>query len=308
MKDKCNEIRTVNGSDSDQFNRVVTTPRSNFWQTSQRKIPLTKTLVMAILNVTPDSFSDGGKYNSLDSALKQTEKFIAEGADIIDIGGESTRPNADKISVDEEKQRVLPIIEAIKKRFDIPISIDTSKSEIAETAVNCGAEIINDISGLKFDEQIGDVATKNKTGLILMHLRGSFETMHKLEPVENIFDEVSSGFRESIAKAISYGVNKNQIALDIGIGFSKTYEQNLELLAKLDVLCKEFAEFPLLVGTSRKSFIGKILGNVPPSERLQGSLATVSLAVWHGAKIVRVHDVRETVETIKVIEAVFSQV
>jgi dihydropteroate synthase len=280
----------------------------NYWQTSHRKIPLSKTLVMAILNVTPDSFSDGGKFNSLDSALKHTEKFIAEGADIIDIGGESTRPNADKISVDEEKKRVLPVIEAIKKRFNIPVSIDTTKAEIAESAVNCGAEIINDISGLKFDERIGKVGAKHKTALILMHLRGTFETMHNLEPVENILDEVSNGFRESIAKAAGYGVNNNQIALDIGIGFSKTLNQNLELLAKLDVLCKEFAEFPLLVGTSRKSFIGKILGNVSADERLQGSLATVSLAVWHGAKIVRVHDVRETVETIKVVEAIHSSV
>jgi dihydropteroate synthase len=279
----------------------------NYLQTSQRQISLSKTLVMAILNVTPDSFSDGGKFNSIDSALKQSEKFIAEGADIIDIGGESTRPNADKISVDEEKRRVLPIIEAIKKCFDIPISVDTSKSEIAESAVGCGAEIINDISGLRFDERIGEVAAKHKTGLILMHLRGTFETMHKLEPVENIIDEVSNGFRESIAKAASYGVNKDQIALDIGIGFSKTFEQNLELLAKLYVLCKEFADFPLLVGTSRKSFIGKILGDVLPAGRLQGSLATISPAVWHGAKIVRVHDVRETVETIKVIKAISSQ-
>jgi dihydropteroate synthase len=278
------------------------------WQTSQRQIPLTKTLVMAILNITPDSFSDGGKFNSVDSALLQVEKFVDEGADIIDVGGESTRPKADKISVDEEKRRVLPIVEAIKKRFDIPISIDTWKSEIAESAVNCGAEIINDISGLRFDERIAEVAAKHKTALILMHLRGTFETMHKLEPVEDIIDEVSNGFRQSIVKATSYGVNRNQIALDIGIGFSKTFEQNLELLAKLDVLCKEFEEFPMLVGTSRKSFIGKILGNVPPKERLQGSLATVSLAVWHGAKIVRVHDVRETVETIKVVEAISSQV
>ncbi len=278
----------------------------NCWQTSQRKIPLSKTLVLAILNVTPDSFSDGGKYNSLDPALKQTEKFIAEGADIIDIGGESTRPNADKILIDEEKRRVLPIIEAIKKRFDVPLSIDTSKAEIAESAVNCGAEIINDISGLKFDERIGEVAAKHKTALILMHLRGTFETMHKLEPVENILSEVSNSFRESISKATSYGVNNNQIALDIGIGFSKTFEQNLELLAKLNNLSKEFAEFPMLVGTSRKSFIGKILGDISSSERLQGSLATISLAVWHGAKIVRVHDVRETAETIKVIEAIRS--
>lgn len=274
------------------------------WQTSQRKISLTNTLVMAILNLTPDSFSDGGKFNSFDAALRQTEKFIAEGADIIDIGGESTRPNADQITVEEEKKRVMPIIESIKKHFDIPVSIDTSKSEIAESAVNHGAEIINDISGLKFDERIAAVAAKYNTGLILMHLRGTFETMHRLEPVEDILVEVSSSFRKSIAKAIVCGVKKEHIAMDIGIGFSKTFEQNLELLAKLNVLCQEFSDFPMLVGASRKSFIGKILGDVPANRRLQGSLAAVSLAVWHGAKILRVHDVRETVETIKVVEAV----
>jgi dihydropteroate synthase len=278
-----------------------------YWQTSERKISLDKTLVMAILNATPDSFSDGGKFNSVDSALKQAEKFIAEGADILDIGGESTRPNSQRVSVEEEKKRVLPIIEAIAKRFDIPISIDTSKAEVAESAVNAGAEIINDISGLKFDERIAEVATKHKTGLVLMHLRGDFKTMHKLEPVEHILDEVSLGFIQSIEKAKSYGVEDKQIALDIGIGFSKTFEQNLELLAKLNVLCEKFSDYPILIGTSRKSFIGKILDNTNPDERLQGSLASVAISVWNGAKIVRVHDVKETVETLKVVEALKSK-
>jgi dihydropteroate synthase len=278
-----------------------------YWQTSERKISLEKTLVMAILNATPDSFSDGGKFNSVDSALKQSEKFIAEGADILDIGGESTRPNSQRVSVEEEKKRVLPLIEAIVKRFDIPISIDTSKAEVAESAVNAGAEIINDISGLKFDERIAEVATKHKTGLVLMHLRGDFKTMHKLEPVEHILDEVSLGFIQSIEKAKSYGVEDKQIALDIGIGFSKTFEQNLELLAKLNVLCEKFSDYPILIGTSRKSFIGKILDNTNPDERLQGSLASVAISVWNGAKIVRVHDVKETVETLKVVEALKSK-
>jgi dihydropteroate synthase len=278
-----------------------------FWQTSKRKISLEKTLVMAILNATPDSFSDGGKFNSIDSALKQTEKFIAEGADILDIGGESTRPNSERVSVEEEKNRVLPIIEAISKRFNIPISIDTSKAEVAESAVNSGAEIINDISGLKFDERIAEISARYKTGLVLMHLRGDFETMHKLEPVENILKEVSKSFRWSIEKAKSFGVKEEQISLDIGIGFSKTFEQNLELLAKLNLLCEQFSDFPILVGTSRKSFIVKILDNVSTSERLQGSVASVAISVWNGAKIVRVHDVRETVETLKVVEAIKSK-
>src|SRR5215203_1048036 len=152
------------------------------WQTSRREITLEKTLVMAILNVTPDSFSDGGKYLSIDDALKQAEKLISEGADILDIGGESTRPNSARVSMEEEKQRVVPIIEALTKRFDLPISIDTSKGEVAESAINSGAEIINDVSGLRFDQGIAKIASKYKTGLVLMHLRGKFETMHQQVP------------------------------------------------------------------------------------------------------------------------------
>lgn len=268
---------------------------------------MAKTLVMGILNVTPDSFSDGGKYLSLDSALKHAEKMIAEGADILDIGGESTRPHSTRVSVEEEIRRVCPIIEAIKKRFEVPISIDTSKSETAEKAVQVGAEIINDVSGLKFDEKIAKVAVRHKTGLVLMHLRGEFETMHRQEPVKDILPEVSAGFRWSIEKAKKNGVAESQIVLDIGIGFSKTFEQNLELLAKLDKIIAEFSEYPILVGTSRKSFIGKVLDDAPTDKRLPGSLASVAIAVWNGAKIVRVHDVRETVETLKVVEAIKSQ-
>lgn len=259
---------------------------------------------MAILNVTPDSFSDAGKFFSIDDALKQAEKFVDEGADIIDIGGESTRPNSKKVSADEEIRRVVPVIEAIKKCFDVTVSVDTSKSEVAEKAVEAGAEIINDISGLRFDERLAGVAAKQETGLILMHLRGTFETMHGQKPVENILREVSDGFHLSIAKAESCGVRSEQIALDVGIGFSKSFEQNLELLAKLDKLVAEFSNYPMLIGTSRKSFIGKILGNVPADERLNGSLASAAIAVWNGAKIVRVHDVKETVETLKIVEAV----
>ncbi len=275
-----------------------------FWQTSARKISLEKTLVMAILNATPDSFSDGGKFNSIDLALKQTEKIISEGADILDIGGESTRPNSAGVSVEEEIQRVCPIIEAIKKRFQVPISIDTSKSGVAEAAVNAGAEIINDISGLRFDEKIGEIAAKYNTGLVLMHLRGRFETMHKQEPVADILMEVSNGFCWSIEKAKSFGVTDNQISLDIGIGFSKTFEQNLELLAKLDKLINEFPNYPMLVGTSRKSFIGKILNEPNAEKRLSGSLSSIAIAVFNGAKIIRVHDVKESVDTIKVAEAI----
>lgn len=274
------------------------------WQTARRAISLEKTLVMAILNVTPDSFSDGGKFFSETEALKQAERLIAEGADILDIGGESTRPNSARITAEEETRRVAPVIEAITKRFDIPISIDTSKAAVAEKAVEAGAEIINDVSGLRFDEKIGEVAAKHHTGLVLMHLRGEFETMHKQEPVADILREVADGFRWSIEKAESFGVEKSRIALDVGIGFSKTFEQNLELIAKLDKLVKEFPEFPILVGSSRKSFIGKILNNAPAFERLHGTMATIAISVWNGAKIIRVHDVKAAVETVKTVEAI----
>lgn len=275
-----------------------------FWKTSRRTISLDKTLVMAILNATPDSFSDGGKFFSIDEALKQAEKMISEGADILDIGGESTRPNSARISAEEETRRVVPVIEAVAKRFEIPLSIDTSKSEVAEAAVGAGAEIINDVSGLLFDEKVGQIAAKYETGLVLMHLRGTFETMHKQPPVENILQEVAHGFRQSIEKAESFGVAKDKTALDVGIGFSKTFEQNLELIAKLDKLVDEFLDFPMLVGVSRKSFLGKILDDAPADKRLQGSLASAAIAVWNGARIVRAHDVRETVEMLKTVETV----
>ncbi len=262
---------------------------------------------MAILNVTPDSFSDGGNFFSIDDALKQAEKFIEEGADILDIGGESTRPKSQRVSAEEEIRRVVPVIEKIAKNFDIPISVDTSKAEVAKMAVNAGAEIVNDISGLRFDEKIAEVAAKYKTGLILTHSRGEFETMHQQEPVADILREVLNDLQRSIEKAESYGVKKENIALDVGIGFSKSFEHNLELIAKLNMLCEEFSNFPMLVGASRKSFIGKILGDAPTSERLQGSLASAAIAVWNGAKIVRVHDVKATIETLKVVEAVKKQ-
>ena len=259
---------------------------------------------MGILNVTPDSFSDGGKFSSLDAALKHAEKLIHDGADIIDIGGESTRPMSGQVSVDVEIQRVIPVIEAIAKKFDTPISIDTTKSAVAEQAVDAGAEIINDISGLRFDERIAEVAAASGAGLVLMHSRGTFETMHSQPPVVDIFTEVAADFNKSLKIAMDHGVSEHNIALDIGLGFGKTFEQNLELIAKLDKIVDEFSLYPLLVGASRKSFIGKILGDAPPTERLGGSLAAAIVAVQNGAKILRVHDVRETVDAIKVICAI----
>ena len=277
------------------------------WQTSRRAIALDRTLVMAILNVTPDSFSDGGRHSSADDALGEVERFIADGADIIDVGGESTRPGSSRVTVEEEIERVVPVVDAIAKRFDIPISVDTTKSEVAKRAIDAGAEIINDISGLRFDERIGEVAASSKSGLLLMHSRGEFETMHTQPAVADILAAVSEGFRASIAKAKSFGIADENIALDVGIGFGKTPEQNLELLAKLDRLVADFPLYPMLVGTSRKSFIGKLLGDAPVGERLTGSLATAAIAVWNGARIVRVHDVKQTAEAVKLVDAMMGQ-
>lgn len=271
------------------------------WQTSRRKISFDRPLVMGILNVTPDSFSDGGRFTSVDAAIARAEEMIAEGVDIIDIGGESTRPGSERVSAEEEISRTAPVIEAISKQFDVSVSIDTSKSEVATAAVEAGAEIINDISGLRFDERIAEVAAEHKTGLVLMHSRGDFATMHSQPPVHDILSEVEADFTRSTDTVAKYKIAPESIALDIGIGFGKTFEQNLELIARLGELVAAFYEYPILVGTSRKSFIGKILGGSPTDERLAGSITTAAIAVWNGAAIIRAHDVKETVEAVRIV-------
>lgn len=277
------------------------------WKTARREISLERPLVMAILNLTPDSFSDGGLYASLDAALRRVEEMVAEGAEIIDIGGESTRPGSVRVTADEECERVLPVIAAITERFDVPISIDTSKAKVARAAVDAGAEIINDISGLRWDAEIADAAAASGAGLVLMHSRGEFETMHSEPPVADVIVEVANGLRHSVAVASERGVGNEQIVLDIGIGFGKTLQQNLELLAKLDKLSSSLEGFPLLVGASRKSFIAKTLGDISPEERLPASLAAAAAAVMNGASIIRAHDVRETVQAVRLATAILEQ-
>ena len=274
------------------------------WKTALRTLDLSRPLVMGILNVTPDSFSDGGEFGSVDDAVSRARQMIAEGADVIDIGGESTRPGSSRVSPREEIARVLPIIQAIAATFETPVSIDTSKAAVASAAVDAGAEIINDIAGLRWEPEIADVAARTGAGLVLMHSRGEFETMHSQPEAEDIFAEVSSGFRWSIEAASGRNVDAGQIALDIGLGFGKTFQQNLKLLANLDRLIDEFAAYPMVVGASRKSFIGKVLANAPPSERLGGSLAAAMIAMLQGSRIIRVHDVKETVQAVKIFEAI----
>ena len=258
---------------------------------------------MGILNVTPDSFSDGGRFATPDKALRRVEEMIDEGAAIIDIGGESTRPGSQRVSENEEIDRTAPLIDAITARFDIPVSIDTSKARVAEAAVAAGAEIINDISGLRFDPRLAEVSAKHKIGLILMHSRGEFETMHSQPPVEDIIEDVASDFARSVYAAKTAGVDGDRIVLDVGIGFGKTVEQNLGLIAKLDRIVAVFPDFPFLVGASRKSFIGKVLDRPAAGERLAGSIAAAVIAVWNGAAIIRVHDVKETVDAVRLASA-----
>ena len=263
-------------------------------------------LIMGILNVTPDSFSDGGLFLSVDDAVAHAERLVSEGADIVDIGGESTRPGGEPISAEEEIGRVVPVIEALAARFPaVPLSVDTTKSEVARAALDAGAAIVNDISALRFDFYVADAVARAGAGLVLMHSRGTPATMHRLPPVADIMEEVTSSLRASIHMAERRRVKRESIVIDPGIGFGKSQEQNVELISKLDQLIAAFPEYPLLIGTSRKSFIGRILadddGNpAPASDRLHGTMATVTAAVLKGAHIIRVHDVKAAVETIRV--------
>ncbi|HEX7295911.1 MAG TPA: dihydropteroate synthase, partial [Pyrinomonadaceae bacterium] len=275
------------------------------WHIRNSTLPIgERTLIMGILNVTPDSFSDGGQFVTPDTALAHAEQMIAEGADIIDVGGESTRPGGEPVSVEQEIERVVPIIEALAQRTEVPISVDTTKSEVARAALDAGAAIVNDISALRFDFYVADAVARAGAGLVLMHSRGTPATMHRLPPVADIMHEVTHSLRASINMAERRGVKRESIVIDPGIGFGKSQEQNLELIAKLDQLIAAFPDYPLLIGTSRKSFIGRILAGAPPEDRLHGTMATITASILHGAHIVRVHDVKATVETIRVAESI----
>lgn len=259
---------------------------------------------MGVLNVTPDSFSDGGQFFELERGIEQAEQMIKEGADIIDVGGESTRPGSEFVSKAEELRRVIPIIERLSSSSSIPISIDTTKPMVARAALAAGAEIVNDISGLRFDPALADEVAKAKAGLVLMHSRGTPKGMQQMPPVADILSEVTSGLRQSVAIAEAHGVPRESIAIDPGIGFGKTADQNVELIAKLDQLARTFPDLPLMIGTSRKSFIGKLLGDAPADQRLYGTIASIVAAVMKGAQIVRVHDVKAAADAVRVLDAI----
>jgi dihydropteroate synthase len=260
-----------------------------------------RTLVMGVLNLTPDSFYDGGRYTSLERALARAEQMIADGADILDIGGESTRPGAEPVPLEEELRRTLPVIEALAARYDIAISIDTTKSEVARRALQAGAHIVNDISGMSFDPRMPEVVAEAGALVILMHIKGTPKTMQQNPTYDDVVREVCDALAQHAERAQRAGIPKENIWLDPGIGFGKTLEHNLQLLRHLPTL--KSLGYPVLVGTSRKSFIGQILGGLPPEERLEGTLATLALAVAWGADVVRVHDVKEAVRAVKVADA-----
>ncbi|CAN5577537.1 MAG: dihydropteroate synthase [Pyrinomonadaceae bacterium] len=275
------------------------------WHIAGRILPIGKhTLIMGVLNVTPDSFSDGAQFLSPEKALAHAEQMIAEGADIIDVGGESTRPGADLISPEDELRRILPVIKELTKCTSIPISIDTTKALVARAALDSGAAIVNDISALRFDFHIADEVSKSGAGLVLMHSRGTPATMQRLPPMADVFEEVTNSLLGSVAIAERRGVKRESIVIDPGIGFGKTQEQNIELVARIDQLVHAFSDFPILIGTSRKSFIGRLLNNAPATDRLHGTMASITTAVLRGAHIVRVHDVKAAVETVRITDAI----
>jgi dihydropteroate synthase len=259
---------------------------------------------MGVVNVTPDSFSDGGQFYTVEQARAHAEALIADGADIIDIGGESTRPGSAPVTTEEELRRIVPVISYLAKSTAVAISVDTTKAEVARAALDAGAEIVNDISALRFDFHIADEVAGAGAGLVLMHSRGTPATMHRLPPVSEVLEDVTRSLRSSIMMAERRGVPAHSIALDPGIGFGKSPEQNVELIARLDEFARSLPGFPILIGTSRKSFIGRLLSGAPVTERVYGTMATVTAAVLNGAHIVRVHDVRAARETVRVADAI----
>ena len=260
-----------------------------------------RTHVIGILNVTPDSFSDGGRFADPDSALRHAEKMIGEGADMIDVGGESTRPLSEPVDDATEVRRVVPVIAAIAKRFDTPVSVDTYKASVAAAAVDAGAGVINDVSALRFDERMGEVVARHKAGVILMHMKGTPRSMQENPQYVDVTSEIRVFLSAAVKRARSHGIGFEHIMLDPGIGFGKKLEHNLSILRNLS----ELADLgrPVLVGPSRKAFIG-LLTNRPVDERLSGTLAAVVASVLNGASAVRVHDVGEAKDAIAVADAV----
>jgi dihydropteroate synthase len=267
-----------------------------------------RTLIMGILNVTPDSFFAGGRYPDAQLAVERAFEMEQQGADILDVGGESTRPGADPLSADEEIARVLPVLEGLRGKLRIPISLDTQKAEVAEAGLRAGAEIVNDVSGLRADPELAEIAKRTGAALVLMHMRGVPKSMHKGPFPRDVMRDIAQGLRASIARARQVRISEAKILLDPGIGFGKKHKQSFEVLGQLPALAR--LGYPLVVGVSRKSFIGWALGGKgdlwPPEKRAWGTAAAVTTAILNGAHIVRVHDVQEMSQVARVADAVLS--
>ncbi|MHC4501890.1 MAG: dihydropteroate synthase [Planctomycetota bacterium] len=260
--------------------------------------------VMGIINATPDSFSDGGRHFEAHAAVEAGMRMLEEGADILDVGGESTRPGSEAVSQDDEKRRVVPVIEGLRAKTDAPISIDTRKAEVARAALDAGADIVNDVSALRDDPELGALCAERGSPVVLMHMKGTPRDMQADPHYDDLLGEVGAFFRDALERAEQAGIDRSRTILDPGIGFGKTVAHNLTLVNRLDA----FAGLgrPLLVGASRKSFIGKTLGLDSPADRLEGTLAVTVLAVARGARILRVHDVGQNVRAARMAEAVLA--
>lgn len=266
-----------------------------------------RTYIMGVLNVTPDSFSDGGQFNTLESATAQAQKMVENGVDIIDIGGQSTRPGASEITLEEELNRVISLVEILRSSENIcatvPISVDTTRAAVAKAAIEAGADIINDISAATFDPEMLPTAAKLGVPIILMHIRGTPQTMQELTDYQDLIGEIYQFLESRVEAAIAAGINKFNIIIDPGIGFAKTYNQNLKILRQLPKF--QYLGCPILIGVSRKSFIGHILNQPDPQQRIWGTAAACTSAIARGADILRVHDVKEMRDVCQVADAIF---
>jgi dihydropteroate synthase len=281
---------------------LLPTVRNDVWAIRGRVLSLERPLVMGILNVTPDSFSDGGRFLEPARTMEQARRMAEDGADLIDIGGESTRPGAPAVSADEEAARVVPVLRAIKDALDIPVSVDTRKAEVAREALDGGADVINDVSGLG-DTRMAGIVAPSSAGLVLMHMRGTPETMQRMTDYGDVVDDVVAELEQALERADEAGIARERIVLDPGIGFAKTAEQNLALIAGLARLERRLGR-PVLLGASRKSFVGALLGGVPADARDAGSVGACVAGLARGARIFRVHDVRSTRHALDVAHAV----
>ncbi len=278
--------------------------RERIWRIGDRRFDVSQyALIMGVLNVTPDSFSDGGEFFTPQKAIERAVVMAVEGAHVIDVGGESTRPGSEPVAVEEELRRVIPVIEKLREKIDVPISIDTSKAEVACAAIEAGASVVNDITGGRGDERMLPLIAKTKSALIIMHMQGTPRTMQIQPRYTDVVAEISDFFRQQYARAIGLSIDPMAIAFDPGIGFGKALEHNLEVLAQLERL--RVHDRPLVVGVSRKSFLGKLIGSPENTDRLLAGIALTSILRGRGAEVFRVHDVKENVYALRVTEAVF---